>query len=85
MLTELVTSMSWVVLGSRVVHIQPTQSWIGSKVWGFQSLCFLGENSMITPADILPVISGDLGDTSFSRSTQTFNGTGKPIDSDSDK
>ena len=40
---------------------------------------------MITPADILPVISSDAGDTSFKRSTQTFGGTGKPNDSDDDK
>ena len=40
---------------------------------------------MINPADILPVISSDAGDTSFTQSTQTFNGSGKPTDSDRDK
>ena len=40
---------------------------------------------MITPADILPVVSGDDGDTGLNAfSTQTFNSSGKPIDSDQD-
>jgi hypothetical protein len=38
---------------------------------------------MITPADIVQVVSGD---SSFKTSTQTFNNsTGKPNDGDQDK